>query len=306
MRLLPSCPLRVGLKRYRFAGDVVEPRLISRRVLGIVRHERAPAVVHVRGSCVWVARTHDLAQLALKRLVYVYALPVKHSVRMARVVIQRRPPLLLQLDAQLCRLMIAFDSPRVLRVGHRGSCVSPCADLVCRRHALQSLHDLLKRFALNDALRDLLRDLRVIPPLVYWYIHLRRRQKVGLVADKLLDGRCVVQLKTHVHPCAPFECEARPVGIISKRFRGRVVDDLHSKLVAVRQRLRQIGKHLPPALSLKHLPRQPISVRLLRDLSRFELRTVLFVVPAELCDELVKFSLDVARCFRVYAANAAL
>ena len=88
------------------------------------------------------------------------------------MVVQRRPPLLLQLDTQLCRLMIAFDSPCVLRVGHRGSRVSPCADLVRRRHALQSLHDLLKRFALDDALRDLLRDLRMIPSLVYWYIHL--------------------------------------------------------------------------------------------------------------------------------------
>ena len=172
MRLLPSCPLRVGSERYRFAGNVVEPRLISRRILGIVRHERTPAVVYIRGSCVGVARTHDLAQLALKRLVYVYALPVKHSVRMARVVVQRRPPLLLQLDTQLCRLMIAFDSSRILCVGHRGSRVSPCADLVRRRHALQSLHDLLKRFALNDALRDLLRDLRMIPSLVYRYIHL--------------------------------------------------------------------------------------------------------------------------------------
>lgn len=36
VRLLPSCPLRVGLKRYRFAGDVVEPRRSSRRVLGII------------------------------------------------------------------------------------------------------------------------------------------------------------------------------------------------------------------------------------------------------------------------------
>lgn len=172
MRLLPSRPLRVGFKRYCFAGDVVKPRLISRRVFGIVRHERTPAVVHVRGSCVGVARTHDLAQLALKRLVHVYALPIKHSVRMARVVVQRRPPLLLQLDTQLRRLMITFDSSRILRVGHRGSRVSPCADLVCRRHALQSLHDRLKRFALDDALRDLLRDLRMIPTLVYWYIHL--------------------------------------------------------------------------------------------------------------------------------------
>lgn len=171
MRLLPSCPLRVGLKRYRVAGDVVEPRLVSRRVLGIVRHERTPAVVHIRGSCVRVARTHDLAQLALKRLVYVYTLPVKHGVRMARVVVQRRPPLLLQFDTQLRRLMIAFDAPCVLRVGHRGSRVSPCADLVRRRHALQSLHDRLKRFALNDTLRDLLRDLRMIPALVRWYIH---------------------------------------------------------------------------------------------------------------------------------------
>lgn len=34
--LLPSRPLRVGFERYRFAGDVVEPRLISRRILGIV------------------------------------------------------------------------------------------------------------------------------------------------------------------------------------------------------------------------------------------------------------------------------
>lgn len=91
---------------------------------------------------------------------------------MARVVIQRRPPLLLQLDTQLCRLMIAFNSSRVLRVCHRGSRVSPCADLVSRRYALQSLHNRLKRFALDDALRDLLRDLRVIPALVCWYIHL--------------------------------------------------------------------------------------------------------------------------------------
>ena len=82
------------------------------------------------------------------------------------MVVQRRPPLLLQLDTQLYRLMIAFDSPRVLRVGHRGSRVSPCADLVRRRHALQSFHNLFKRFALNDALRDLLRDLRMIPALV--------------------------------------------------------------------------------------------------------------------------------------------
>lgn len=172
MRLLPSCPLRVGLERYRVAGDVVEPRLISRRVLGIVRHERTPAVVHIRGSCVWVARTHDLAQLALKRLVYVYSLPVKHGVRMTRVVVQCRPPLLLKLDTQLRRLMIAFDASRVLRVCHCGSRVSPCADLVRRRHALQSLHDRLKRFALDDALRDLLCDLRMIPALVHWYIHL--------------------------------------------------------------------------------------------------------------------------------------
>ena len=172
MRLLPSRPLRVGFKRYCFAGDVVEPRLISRRILGIVRHERAPAVVHIRGSCVGVARTHDLAQLALKRLVHVYALPVKHGVRMARVVVQRRPPLLLQLDTQLRCLMIAFDSPRILCIGHRGSCVSPCADLVRRRHALQSLHNRLKRFSLDNALRDLLRDLRMIPALVYRYIHL--------------------------------------------------------------------------------------------------------------------------------------
>lgn len=172
MRLLPSRPLRVAFEWYRVAGDVVEPRFISRRVLGIVRHERTPAVVHIRGSCVGVARTHDLAQLALKRLVHVYPLPVKHGVRMARVVVQRRPPLLLQLDTQLCRLMIAFDSSCVLCVGHRGSCVSPCADLVRRRHALQSLHNRLKRFALDDALRDLLRDLRMIPALVHWYIHL--------------------------------------------------------------------------------------------------------------------------------------
>ena len=172
MRLLPSHPLRISLKRYRVTGDVVEPRLISRRVFGIVRHERTPAVVHVRGSCVRVARTHDLAQLALKRLVYVYPLSVKHGVRMARVVVQRRPPLLLQLDTQLRRLMIAFNASRILCVGHRGSCVSPCADLVRRRHALQSLHNRLKRFALNDALRDLLRDLRMIPALVCWYIHL--------------------------------------------------------------------------------------------------------------------------------------
>ena len=171
MRLLPSRPLRVGLERYRVAGDVVEPHLVSRRVLGIVRHERTPAVVHVRGSCVRVARTHDLAQLTLEWLVHVYALPVKHSVRMARMVVQRRPPLLLQLDTQLRRLMIAFDSSCVLRVGHRGSRVPPCADLVRRRHALQSLHNRLKWFALDDALRDLLRDLRMIPALVYWYIH---------------------------------------------------------------------------------------------------------------------------------------
>lgn len=172
MRLLPSRPLRVCLKRYCVAGDVVEPRLISRRILGIVRHKRTPAVVHVRGSCVRIARTHDLAKLALKRLVYVHPLPVKHSVGMARVVVQRRPPLLLQLDTQLRRLMIAFDSSRVLCVGHRGSRMSPCADLIRRRHTLQSLHDRLKRFALDDAPRDLLRDLPMIPALVYWYIHL--------------------------------------------------------------------------------------------------------------------------------------
>ena len=171
MRLLPSRPLRVGLKRYRVAGDVVEPRFVSRRVFGIVRHERTPAVVYVRGSCVRIARTHDLAQLTLERLVYVYSLPVKHSVRMARVVVQRRSPLLLQLDTQLRRLMIAFNAPCVLRVGHRGSRMSPCADLVRRRHALQSLHNRLKGFALNDAMRDLLRDLRMIPALVRWYIH---------------------------------------------------------------------------------------------------------------------------------------
>lgn len=88
------------------------------------------------------------------------------------MVVQCRPPLLLQLDTQLRRLMIAFNASRVLRVGHRGSRVSPCADLVRRRHALQSLHDRLKRFALDDALRDLLRDLRMIPPLVCWYVHL--------------------------------------------------------------------------------------------------------------------------------------
>ena len=88
------------------------------------------------------------------------------------MVVQRRPPLLLQLDTQLRRLMIAFNASCVLRVGHRSSRVSPCADLVRRRHALQSLHNRLKRFTLEDSLRDLLRDLRVIPALVYWYIHL--------------------------------------------------------------------------------------------------------------------------------------
>lgn len=127
-----------------------------------------------------------------------------------------------------------------------------------------------------------------------------------MVADKLLDGRCVVQLKAHVYPCALFEHIARPVGIIGKRFRGRVVDDLHSKLVAVRQRLRHVGKHLPPALALEHLPRQPIAVRLLRDLSRFELRTIFFIIPAEFRDELVKFALDVSRRVSVHVADAPL
>ena len=74
----------------------------------------------------------------------------------------------------------------------------------------------------------------------------------------------------------------------------------------MRQRLRHVGKHLPPALSLEHLPRQPIAVRLLRDLSRFELRTIFFIIPAEFRDELIEFALDISRRVGVHVADAPL
>ena len=213
--------------------------------------------------------------------------------RVTGVVIQRRQPLLLAFDAQFLRLSVCLHSPGILRAGHRRTGVCARGVKVHVRHVLETFCDGIQRLALNDAQVDLVRYGAPVPALVCRDVDFVVGQQVGHVAQKPRHRRPVDQLKADVDVPALLDLVRRPVRVIGKRLRRRIIDDLRRQLVGIRQRFSQRGQHRSPVLALKHLTGQPIAVGLLRDLAFFHLLAEFRLVAPEPSEELVELALHV-------------